>query len=222
MKTLRNSLFCLVILALAEPILLAEDLAKYRAFSLGSSLASVIKLTDQKPTDVKIIHDRPVLLQELTWWPVNISSTSQHQSVERIVFSFYNGDLYKISVSYDSRAIQGLTAQDMIQTMSAMYGVPPSLAPESKPANADRFDPKQRIIASWADSLSTSNLVRTSSDEFGLIVFTNSRNAQAETADAEAIALDTQERPQKEAAQLKQQDADLETARQKNKKSFQP
>jgi hypothetical protein len=162
------------------------------------------------------------LLQELTWWPVNTSSTSQHQSVERIVFSFYSGDLYKISVSYDSRAIQGLTAQDMVQTMSAMYGIPPSPTTESKPANGDRFDPKQQIIASWADPLSTSNLVRTSSDEFGLIVFSNARSAQAETADAQAVALDAQERPQMEAAQLKQQDADLETARQKNKKSFQP
>jgi hypothetical protein len=223
MKTLRNSLFCLVVLVLAAPVLLAGDLSKYRAFSLGNSLASVLKLTDQKPTDVKIIHDRPVMLQELTWWPLNISSAlRQHQSVERIVFSFYNGDLYKISVSYDSRAVQGLTAQDMIQTLSAMYGIPPSRVTETQPASGDRFDPKQKIVASWADSLSTSNLVRTSSDEFGLIVFANSRNAQAETADAEAIALDTQERPQKEAAQLKQQDADQETARQKNIKSFQP
>jgi hypothetical protein len=212
-----------VILVLAAPTLLAGDLSKYRAFSLGNSLASVLKLTDQRSTDVKIIHDRPVLMQELTWWPVNISSTPhQHQSVEHIVFSFYNGDLYKISVIYDSRAIQGLTSQDMIQTMSAMYGIPPSPAAETKPVNTDRFDPQQRIVAFWADSLSTSTLVRTSSDDFALIVFANSRNAQAQTADAEAIALDTQERPQKEAAQLKQQNADLETARQKNIKSFQP
>ncbi len=223
MKTLRNSLLCLVILVLGAPVLLAGDLSKYRAFSLGNSLASVLKLTDQKPTDVKIIHDRPVVLQELTWWPLNISSTlRQHQSVERIVFSFYNGDLYKISVSYDSRAVQGLTAQDMIQTVSAMYGMPPSPVTETKPASGDLFDPKLKIVASWVDSLFTSNLVRTSSDEFGLIVFANSRNAQAEAADAEAIALDTHERPQKEAAQLKQQDADQETARQKNIKSFQP
>jgi hypothetical protein len=49
-----------------------------------------------------------------------------------------------------------------------------------------------------------------------------SLNTEAETADAEAVALDEQERPQKKSAQLKKQDADLEIVRQKNMKSFQP
>ena len=115
MKTTRNSLLCLAILVLAAPTLLAQDLFKYRAFSLGNSLLFFLKLTDQKPANVKIIHDLPVLMQELTWWPTNISSTSQPQSVERIVFSFYGGDLYKISVSYDRQPSQGLTDEDMIR-----------------------------------------------------------------------------------------------------------
>ncbi len=223
MRTLRNSLLSLAILGLGAPALLAQDLFKYRAFSLGTTLPSVLKLTDQKPVDVKIIHDRPILMQELTWWPVNVSNTpTQAQSVERVVFSFYSGDLYKISVSYDRRATQGLTADDMIQRMTAMYGSPTTTASDAKSTKDDRFDSKQKVIATWADSLYSSNLVRTSSEEFGLIVLTKARNAQAETADAEAIALDEQERPQREAAQLKKDDADLEITRQKNKKAFQP
>jgi hypothetical protein len=225
MKTVRNSLLCLAILVLAAPSLLAQDLSKYRGFSLGTSLPSVLKLTDQKPADVKIIHDRPALMQELTWWPVNIYSTkSQAQSVERIVFSFYNGDLYKISISYDRRAIQGLTAEDMIQTMTAMYGLPATRPSENKLAtDDDRSDSKQKIVATWEDPLYRTDLVRTSySEEFGLILFAKARNAEADTANAQAVTLDEQERPQREAAQLKKDDADQELARQKNIKSFQP
>ena len=42
------------------------------------------------------------MIQELTWWPPNIPGTFyQSDSVEQILFSFYNGELYKISVTYD-------------------------------------------------------------------------------------------------------------------------
>jgi hypothetical protein len=221
-KTIRNSFFCFALMALAVPTLFAQSLSRYRAFSFGTSVTSVLQLTDQKDAEVKIIHQRPALMQELTWWPLNTSNKSQSRSVEHINFSFYEGQLYRLSVSYDSRAVQGLTAQDMVQTITTMYGVSADPAFESDRGTSDRFDSKPRIIATWVDWFYSSSLFQTTPGEFVLIAFCKSLNAKAETSDAEAMALDEQERPQKKAAELKKQDADLEIVRQKNMKSFQP
>jgi hypothetical protein len=98
MKTIRWSILCFVVLLLVAPLLRGQDLSKYRTFSLGTSMATVLRHTDQKLTDVKVIHDRPALIQELTWWPPNIPGTSyRSDTVEQILFSLYNGELYKIS-----------------------------------------------------------------------------------------------------------------------------
>jgi hypothetical protein len=224
MNNIRKTVFCLGIVVLIAPALFGQDSFKYRSFSLGTSLASVLKLTEQKLADVKMIHDRPVLLQELTWWPPNLYGKNlQADSVERIVFSFYGGQLYEISVSYDRRATEGLTTDDMIQTLSAKYGKPIGSVSERNVPTADRFDQKQKVVATWEDSLSSCNLVRSIySNELGLVIFSKGLSAQAEAASAEALAIDERERPQKEAERLEIEGNNLELARQKNLKSFQP
>ncbi|PYT48580.1 MAG: hypothetical protein DMG43_16850, partial [Acidobacteria bacterium] len=83
---------------LTATLLRAQDLSKYRHFTLGMSLTRVLERTDQKMANVKPIHGRPAVVQELNWWPPNVPGNSfQSDSVEQILFSFYNGELYKIS-----------------------------------------------------------------------------------------------------------------------------
>src|SRR5260370_9972077 len=101
MKTIRSSILCFVVLLLAAPLLRGQDLSKYRHFSFGMTLTRVLERTDQKMADVKDIHGRPALIQELTWWPPNLPGTSfRSDTGEQILFSFYNAELYKISVTY--------------------------------------------------------------------------------------------------------------------------
>ena len=224
MRTLRSSILCLVILLLVAPLLRAQDLSKYRHFTLGMNLTNLLERTEQKMTDVKTIHGRPALIQELTWWPPNVSGTSlRSDSVEQIFFSFYNGELFKISVTYDRTATEGLTEADMVKAISAKYGPATIAAPEIESAINDRYDAKQKPVASWEDAQYSSSLVRSSfNDVLGLVVFSKRANAQAELAIAEAVTLDEQEGPKREAERQKKQIDDLEVARQKNQKSFRP
>src|SRR5256884_5453605 len=84
------------------------------------NLTTLLERTGQKMADVKMIHGRPALIQELTWWPQNIPGTSlRSDSVQQILFSFYNGELYKISVNYDPSSTAGLTEGDMVKSISA-------------------------------------------------------------------------------------------------------
>ena len=65
MKTLRSSILCFVVLLLAAPLLRAQDLSKYRHFTLGMSLTRVLERTDQKMADAKVLHGRPELIQKI-------------------------------------------------------------------------------------------------------------------------------------------------------------
>ncbi len=224
MKTMRSSILCFIALFLTAPLLRAQDLSKYRHFTLGMSLTRVLERTDQKMADVKPIHGRPALVQELNWWPPNVPGNSfQSDSVEQILFSFYNGELYKISVTYDQNSTAGLTAEDMVKSISAKYGPPTYVALAIDSATDDRYDVTQKPVASWADAQYSFNLVRSSfSDHLGLIIYSKRVNAEAELAIVEAVKLDAQEGPQREAERQKKQTDDLEAARQKNRKIFHP
>jgi hypothetical protein len=224
MKTMRSSILCFVVLLLTAPLLRAQDLSKYRHFTLGMSLTRVLERTEQKMADVKVIHGRPALVQELTWWPPNVPGSSfQSDTVEQILFSFYNGELYKMSVTYDQTSTEGLTAEDMVKSISAKYGPPTNIVLELDSAKNDRYDVKQTTVASWEDSQYSFNLVRSSfTDHLGLIIYSKRVNAEAELAIVEAVKLEEQEGPLREAERQKKQMDNLEVARQKNQKSFRP
>ena len=224
MKTMRRSILCFVVLLLTAPLLWAQDLSKYRHFTFGMSLTRVLERTDQKMADVKVIHGRPSLIQELNWWPPNLPGTSfRSDTVEQILFSFYNGELYKISVTYDRTSTEGLTAEDMVKSISAKYGPATSVKPEVDSATNERYDMRQKPVATWEDSQYSFNLVRSSfSGSFELLIYSKRLNAEAEVALAEAVKLEKQEEPQREAERQKKQIGDLEATRQKNQKSFRP
>ena len=224
MKTIRSSILCFVVLLLTAPLLRAQDLSKYRHFTLGMSLTRVLERTDQKMADVKVIHGRPALVQEVNWWPPNLPGTSfQSDTVEQILFSFYNGELYKIFVTYDRTSTEGLTAEDMVKSVSAKYGPATSVKPEVDSATNERYDMRQKPVATWEDSQYSFNLIRSSfSGSFELLIYSKRLNAEAEVALAEAVKLEGQEEPQREAERQKKQTGDLEATRQKNQKSFRP
>jgi hypothetical protein len=223
MKTTRN-LVAVLALLLVAPMLLGQDLSKYRAFSVGTSLPAVLKLTDQKLIDAKTIHAHPTLIQELTWWPPALRGANfRSDSVEQILFSFNDGQLYKMSVIYDQSGVAGLTIKDLVDSMSAKYGTPTKVTSEPTLPASDRFASPQTVVASWEDPLYQVELVRSSySDGFGLVITSKNLSVQAESAIAEAVKLEERERPLKEAELRKKEADDLETARQKNKRIFHP
>jgi len=224
MKMLRSSILCFVIVLLAAPLLRSQDFSKYRHFTLGMSLNRVLERTEQKIADVKVTHDRPALIQELTWWPPSLPGTSlQSDAVEQILFSFYNGELYKISVTYDRSATEGLTAEDMVKSISEKYGPPTSDVPDFDFALNEPYVATQKPAASWEDSQSSFNLVRSSfSGVLGLVIYSKRVNAEADLAIAEAAKLEKQDQPKIEAERQKKETDDLEAARQKNRKIFHP
>ena len=224
MKIMRGAGISLIMILLLAPLIRGQDLSKYRGFSLGMRLPELSSQVDLRPLQTKLIQKHPAVIQELTFWPINSSDYSlQADSVWQIFFSFYNGELFRILVTYDRDATHGLTAEDMVEAISTKYGTATRPAGEINFPTNELYRSTQKVIARWEDSQYSINLVRSRFlNSFALVMFSKRLDAQADAAIAKSIKLDGQEDPQKEIDRQKKETDDLEAARQKNRKTFRP
>src|SRR6202011_4631681 len=218
MKMMCSLVSSLVMILFSTPLIHGQNLSKYQNFSLGMSLVDLSKQVDQKPTEANLIHQRPAVIQELTWWPPLASGTPRAEPVRQILFSFYNGELYRILVTYDRYVTEGLTAEDMVRTMSAKYGTATRPTAEINfPMNeTGEYGTTEKVMVRWEDWGCSFNLFRSSlSNTFGLVMFSKRLDAQAEAAIAKSLKLEGQEDPQKEVARMKKEADDMKTSHEK-------
>lgn len=181
----------------------AQALSHYREYALGSTVASVAKASGARPGDIRVIHQRPATIQELRWRPQSryTDSSGQIDPVREVVFTFYNDQLFQVTVDYDRQRTEGLTDADLIETMAATYGVPVLQATmvgtsARTPAALSEGDV---TVARWSDATSSLTLMRGSyPTSVRLVLALTSVDALARTAAAEAAATDVQEAPQRE------------------------
>ena len=227
MRTMMRSLvvcfLMIVVILLSTPRIHAQDLSQYRHFSFGMTVTDVCKLIDTKPADITVVHERPALIEELTWWPPQPYGPSRPaEPVDQLLFSFDNGALYRMLVTYDSSATKGLTDEDMIRVVSAKYGgATRPVAVVNFPMNPS-YKATEKVIARWEDSQYSLNLFRSYGDTFAIVMFAKQLDVQAGVSIAESVKLDQEEAPQKEAARAKKNAEDLELERQKNIKTLRP
>jgi len=224
MKMMRSLGISLVVILLSAPFVRGQDLSKYRDFSLGMSLPKLSGQVDLRPLQTKLIQRHPAVIQELTCWPGGSSDYSrQTDSVRQIFFSFHNGELFRILVTYDHDATHGLTAEDMVQAISTKYGTPTRPVGEISFPTNELYRSTEKVIARWEDSQYSINLVRsTFLNSFALFMFSKRLDAQVEAALAKSIKLEGQEESREEMDRQKKETDDLEAARQKNRKIFRP
>jgi hypothetical protein len=164
------------------------------------SLPELSSQVDLRPLQTKLIQKHPAVIQELTFWPGGSSDYSrQTNSVWQIFFSFYNGELFRILVTYDQHATHGLTAEDVVQAISTKYGTPTRPVGEISFPTNELYRSTEKVIARWEDSQYSINLVRSRFlNSFSLVMFSKRLDAQAEAAIAKSLKMEGQEDPQKE------------------------
>jgi hypothetical protein len=98
-----------------------------------------------------------------------------------------------------------------------------SVLADSDSASSGEDETKSKIVATLEDAMSSFSLVRAAfANSFALVISSKALDARAKAAIADSVKLEEQERPEKEAEREKKVAADLELARQRNKKVFQP
>jgi hypothetical protein len=229
MISTRNLVTSVCWLLLWTSLICAQDLSKYRDFQLGMNLHAVVEIVDARPSEVKVLHQRPALIQELAWRPQRaFGSSREGESVNEVLLNFYNGELFRMVVSYDQQRTEGLTDQDMIEAISATYGI--ATQPAAKIvlfSSSYIYNDSEKVIARWEDSQSSVNLFRSSSlPRFGMLIFSKRVDALAQAAIVNAIRIDEREAPQREIAREKKEGEESRAAKEKarpaNKADFRP
>jgi hypothetical protein len=209
------SLICWSVLL--TPLIYAQDLASYRDFQFGMSLVSVAKQTGMKPSEAKMLHQRPALIQEL-WWTDSLGRSSfQTDPVRDIIFGFYNGKLFKIVITYDQLRTEGLTNEDMVEAISAKYGaVTNPIETIIIFSSAEVYNNCEKVFARWEDSQYSFNLFHYSyRPTYGMIAFSKSLDSLAQAAIMEAFRLDKEEELQRELERREKEDAENRIAKEK-------
>jgi len=138
---------------------LAADLSKYRNFQLGADLPAIAKRVGATPSQAKVIQRRPALIQELEWRPQPLGPSLKTEAANEVVFSFYDGALFQLAVTYDRYETEGLTADDFIQALSPTYGIAETPTPAAN-AVQERYADQELTVARWQDSQYCFNLIR--------------------------------------------------------------
>lgn len=199
----------------------AGGLSQYREFQLDSQLVGLAEQAGKTPTDAKTIHEQPAVIQELSW------RGEPNDSVKGILFSFYNGELFRMVVDYDRYNTEGLTAKDMIDALSAAYGTAGHPSAEITVPSVQGGDETVDVMARWEDATWSFNLVRFRYETtFALVALSKGLNEQALVAVDEAVRQERLDAPQRERERQSREDEEKriqqEKARVLNKPSFVP
>ena len=206
-------------------MLSAADLSSYRGLKLGMSLAAASKLAGTRPTDARIVQKRPTVIQEMNWELRPAQANPKPDPVKDGLLSFYNGELFRIIVTYDRYKIEGMSADDMIQAISATYGT--ATKPTAEIAYHSNYAEAAPVLARWQDSQYSYDLVRTGDRaSFAMVLYSKRLETLAEAAAVESARLDAEDAPRRELDKQKKRDDDdrlaLDKARAVNKPNFRP
>src|SRR5438477_2669666 len=157
---LRPTILLLSSAVVSVSLMPGADLASYRNYRLGMSAMEVAKQAEIGSPEPKLISSRPERIEELDW-RINRTPPSAARSdpFKDLLFSFYNGELFEITVTYDVDQTRGLTDEDLIESISGVYGS------TSKPVAAELsfnsgYSRTVKVIARWEDERYQLSLVR--------------------------------------------------------------
>lgn len=205
----------------------AAELARYREFELGSSVAAVTAVTHTTDRDLKTVHSRPALLQDVLWQPRYTigAPVADRSSINEIAFNFVDDRLFRMTVTYDRARTSRLTNADMVSALSDLFGTANTPTAQTR-ASADAAG-GVTVLAEWQQADTHVMLRRSAYNEsFSMVITSMPLEAIARKARTTALALDAREAPAREAALAKKRADDLRQAEEQertaNKKVFKP
>lgn len=226
MNRVRGRFICVLCSLLLAPLLSALPLDVYRGFQFGMSLAGAAEQAGMRTIDAISVYQQPALIQLLEFRPSPFhSSEAKQDPVSQISLTFYNGELARIAVLYDRYKVDGMTSEDMIEALSAVYGAASRSGTEI--AYHTYYAEAAPVLARWEDAQCSYNLIRLDDrSSFALVLFSKRLDALAQTAIREGARLDAADAPKKEAERARKQAEDARMAEEKsrlaNKAGFRP
>lgn len=214
--------FTLLVLV-SSVAMFAADLSKYRGFQFGMSLSSAVKHSGMDPSESRIVHKSPARIDELVWNPARFAGMGgTPDPVREVVFSFYNGHLYRMAIEYENEKTEGLNVQDMVDAMSVQFGT--AVRP-----TVDTFLPSSsfaggvKVVAIWDDNEYVFKLVQPPYGlRFGVIAVSKRLDDLAQRSIEAGAKLDEQQAPQRLQTDEREAQSKLAKERALNRQNFHP
>ena len=201
-------------------------LSQYRGMTLGDSRQAVVDRLQLPADSVKVVHDHPELVQQVTWRPRPFISGSAEgsDSIAEMLLTFHAGQLAQIAVTYARERTQGLTDADMREALETSYG--PALLP-STPLQPKAAAYSQLPIAQWDDGKTLLILWREHfPNRFGLSITSIAFAAALRQAVTDGVRVEAEAAPARELARRAAEAAVIrerdEKIRLDNKAKFKP
>ena len=218
MRVLRFGKIVMWILLLS-PLGSAQNLMKYREFEFGMNVEAVLKQTKMGGASAKTTFAVPDLIQTVQWNRQGyFPRAGDTDPVRSVRFDFYNNQLFKIVATYNPRQLEGMTASDLIEAISKVYGSSSSTDETILVSPYTGFEDRQKVLARWENGQATFSLFQSSSGgEFGLLGSSKKLDGMALLSIKEAQRLDIMAAPQREIERQKKLDEERRTQEEKSR-----
>ena len=204
---------------LLSPLGFGQNLLKYRDFEFGMNVETVLNQTKMDAASAKTTYAVPDLIQTVQWNRQGyFPRAGDTDPVRTVRFDFYNNQLFKIVAIYNARQLEGMTASDLIEAISKVYG-PASITNETIVVSPyTGYEDRQKVLARWENGEATFSLFQSSSGgEFGLLGSSKKLDGVALLSIKEAQRLDTIAAPQREIERQKKLDEERRTKEEKSR-----
>jgi hypothetical protein len=202
-------------------------LSRYRGVTLGDPVQVVVDQLKVTSSDIKVVHERPTLIQRITWRPRrSISGTVvEPDPLGEMVLAFHLGRLAGITATYDLDRTKGLTNADLHEAFTNSYGTSILVPTPTRTTVVSRAEPE--IIGRWDDAETLVVLWREpSTNRITLTIKSIATDRAMQEAIADGLRLEASEAPARDLARRATEDAALrardEKARSDNKAAFKP
>lgn len=134
-------------------LLTAQTRLRYRTYEMGDDRRTIARQVGV-PSPPDLVLPRSLgEVEELTWRAQYVRrGTSSGDPVARLVFSFYEDQLFRIVIDYAADRTAGMTEGDLVAAVSKVYGPPAKRAQLADRVDSDRQRADDIVIAEWTES----------------------------------------------------------------------
>jgi hypothetical protein len=149
----RRVVLTLLCSAMSASLLGAQGRPHYRAYQMGDD---VLTISRQLGVPAPASTSMPPALgavEELRWRPqyVRRGVAPSSDPVARLVFSFFENQLFRIVIDYASDRTEGMTEADVVAAVSRIYGAPAKRTHPPSPVGLRPQRPADSVVAQWTD-----------------------------------------------------------------------
>ena len=147
----RRLVLLLLCIVPSASLLSAQSHPHYRTYQMGDDVLAISRQIGVPSPAAALVPSAPGAVHELMWRApyVRRGVAPSSDPVTRLVFSFYEDQLFRIVIDYSSDRTEGMTEADMVAALSKIYGSP---AKRTHPPNLVGLGPQRpvdSVVAQW-------------------------------------------------------------------------